>query len=566
MLKSFTFFTEQTIFYLKKFIMQFHIKIEHDSKDKPILTHRCNPNNCETTNLNNLQKSLNLKSAIQKLVIFLLLIVSLGLFIFNIILVLPYLLGSEKKLEIDNENHQIYQGASLHIDEEDIRKMLEDRLDDHDPDNLKDELNRNFDKQVDAHNINDNLDNQLENQIGSPLEPFASNDNQNNNHLEDGPVLEYAQRKYYPYKLNPRNLCRNKYDNSREPVYLLLVIKSVTSQFARRHAIRKTWGDTHQIAVNIEQTGFSGRTVKENLLKNTETVKKISNVEQNDDFLSKFSFLNKNSKPTKDPIQEVDNHHDQKQQSSLQNTVAPDIVLDTQNSQPIIIKRLFLLADSGNKHYEPLVEQEYNEYHDILQGDFLDSFRNLTLKDIMFLNWQQVYCPQVQFIFKGDDDVFVNVFNILRYIESQPKEVQTQMFTGSVLYPSPRITDPRSKYYVSSNLWSEKYYPPYVSGGGFIMSSYVAAQIFEVMKLLPIIPIDDAFVGICLDKIGIRPINHKGFKSWGLRRGSKDICVFRDVMTLHKLEPDEMERSWTLLLDSFIRPPLQCSQVFQFFS
>jgi len=237
-------------------------------------------------------------------------------------------------------------------------------------------------------------------------------------------------------------------------------------------------------------------------------------------------------------------------------------IFATRNGQPLIIKRLFLLADSRNVHYEPLLKEEFDEYHDILQGDFQDSFRNLTLKDIMFLNWQQVYCPQVQFIFKGDDDVFVNVFNVMRYIESQDLETQRSLFTGSVLYPSPRITDPRSKYYVSSNLWSEKFYPPYVSGGGFIMSSYIAAQIFEVMKVLPIIPIDDAFVGICLEKIGVKPINHKGFKSWGLRRGSKDVCVFRDVMTLHKLEPAEMARSWELLLESFISPPRQCSKFF----
>ena len=53
------------------------------------------------------------------------------------------------------------------------------------------------------------------------------------------------------------------------------------------------------------------------------------------------------------------------------------------------------------------------------------------------------------------------------------------MFVGSVLYPSPRIDEPRSKYYVSEKLWPEKYYPPYVSGGGFIMSYVMAVKIFE---------------------------------------------------------------------------------------
>lgn len=58
-----------------------------------------------------------------------------------------------------------------------------------------------------------------------------------------------------------------------------------------------------------------------------------------------------------------------------------------------------------------------------------------------------------------------------------PLSQQRDLFVGSVLYPSPRITEPRSKYYVSENLWPEKYYPPYVSGGGFIMSSVMAARV-----------------------------------------------------------------------------------------
>ena len=44
---------------------------------------------------------------------------------------------------------------------------------------------------------------------------------------------------------------------------------------------------------------------------------------------------------------------------------------------------------------------------------------------------------------------------------------------------SPRIKNPRSKYYVSSNLWNEDYYPKYVSGGGFVMTKNAALGIFK---------------------------------------------------------------------------------------
>ena len=72
---------------------------------------------------------------------------------------------------------------------------------------------------------------------------------------------------------------------------------------------------------------------------------------------------------------------------------------------------------------------------------------------------------------QGDDDVFVNMQNIIDYVVSFPNDKAKDIFTGSVLYPSPRITDPKSKYYVSSNLWNEKYYPPYVSGNCLVYTS-----------------------------------------------------------------------------------------------
>lgn len=291
------------------------------------------------------------------------------------------------------------------------------------------------------------------------------------------PILEYSQKKYYPLIHNEPNKC-NDNQSKPIPIFLLIVIKSTTSQFDRRNAIRKTWGN---------ETSVDG----------------------------------------------------------------------------VSMRRIFLLARSNDEKKELLLAEEVAEYHDIIQGDFQDSFRNLTIKDIMFLRWMKTYCSQVKFIFKGDDDVFVNMQNIIDYVVSFPNDKAKDIFTGSVLYPSPRITDPKSKYYVSSNLWNEKYYPPYVSGGGFVMSSVVAKKIFEAMKILPIIPIDDAFLGVCLKKLGMKPQNHKGFKSWGVNQPrSRDVCVYREIMTLHKLNSEEMVFMWRKLRESNLKTD-DCATVFQ---
>lgn len=545
--------------------MHFSIKFEPSTDSKT-------PNFSYHTSTTSIFSQLNstiLKSYTQKLLVVLLILISVSLFCYNIFLILPYILGDEEKFIPDNLNYdangKFIQNQVQPIQQERILQIMNDRLEDEensrnqvlDPDGIAHEFG--LDPMGKLQNEKVNSPTQIESNLAS-----KGADSDSNQDSEEEPMLDYAQQKYYPYKLNPFNLCRNPYDNSRESIFLLLVIKSATSQFARRQAIRKTWGDTHKLHLNLEQTGFSSRAMKINM-----TEMKEMKVEADKKAETDFKKITSQAPSDPEDVSEATEKLQDLKSKYLNEMVLSKNSIPNSNGlvpnyKPIIIKRVFLLADSQNKYYEPLLQEEFNEYHDILQGDFIDSFRNLTLKDIMFLNWQQVYCPSVQFIFKGDDDVFVNIFNVLKYIESQNTETQRNLFTGSVLYPSPRITNPKSKYYVSSNLWSEKYYPPYVSGGGFIMSSYIAAQIFEVMKILPIIPIDDAFVGICLEKIGINPINHKGFKSWGLRRGSKDICVFRDVMTLHKLDPEEMNRSWDLLLESFISPPKQCSQYFDF--
>ncbi|XP_078484267.1 beta-1,3-galactosyltransferase 1-like [Ciona intestinalis] len=290
---------------------------------------------------------------------------------------------------------------------------------------------------------------------------------------EQEPQLEYSQKKYYPYIFNEQYKCSDD-EGKPLPVFLLIVIKSTTSQFDRRKAIRQTWGNENNI-------------------------------------------------------------------------------------NGITVKRIFLLARNPDEKKQALLEREQEEYHDIIQGDFQDSFRNLTVKDIMFMRWMIKYCPQTKFIFKGDDDVFVNIENIVYYLLSLSKEQAKDLFAGSVLYPSPRITDPKSKYYVSTNLWNEKYYPPYVSGGGFLMSSLVAKKIFEVTKVTPIIPIDDAFLGVCLRKLGMKPQNHKGFKSWGVNR-PKDICIYKEIMTLHKLNSEEMVEMWKKLHESDFN---DCAKIFE---
>ena len=53
------------------------------------------------------------------------------------------------------------------------------------------------------------------------------------------------------------------------------------------------------------------------------------------------------------------------------------------------------------------MKDEIDTYGDMLIGDYVDSFHNLTIKDAMMLQWVKSKC-RARYIFKGDDDVFVS--------------------------------------------------------------------------------------------------------------------------------------------------------------
>ncbi|NWI44367.1 B3GT5 galactosyltransferase, partial [Picathartes gymnocephalus] len=62
----------------------------------------------------------------------------------------------------------------------------------------------------------------------------------------------------------------------------------------------------------------------------------------------------------------------------------------------------------------------------------------------------------------------------------------------------------RSKWYVSREEYPGKTYPPFCSGTGYVLSSDVASQIYNISESVPFIKLEDVFIGLCLDKLKIR--------------------------------------------------------------
>ncbi|XP_028850075.1 UDP-GlcNAc:betaGal beta-1,3-N-acetylglucosaminyltransferase 7, like [Denticeps clupeoides] len=220
------------------------------------------------------------------------------------------------------------------------------------------------------------------------------------------------------------------------------------------------------------------------------------------------------------------------------------------------VKTLFLLGSPAfgkdARNLQKLLEFEDRIYGDILQWDFMDTFFNLTLKEVNFLKWLNIYCSGVKFIFKGDDDVFVNTHNLVELIGFKTEEHKTQdLFVGDTISKAIPIRNRQSKYYIPKELF-DKPYPPYVGGGGFLMSSHLARRLFTVSEDVELYPIDDVFLGMCLQRLRLSPEMHPGFKTFGImkRRVSpmnSEPCFFRNLIVVHKLGPQELLRMWSVV-------------------
>lgn len=189
------------------------------------------------------------------------------------------------------------------------------------------------------------------------------------------------------------------------------------------------------------------------------------------------------------------------------------------------------------------LREENQKHGDIIVQDFKDSYRNLTLKTLMALQWSKEYCPHYRFLMKTDDDMYVHVKNIIHLINSQNL---TGTVSGTCTQKSGVIRNPRSKYYASLRQYPHNEYPGFCSGTGYIMPKKVAFDILSVTSNVPFFHLEDVYVSLCVRKLGYKLRRLKGFTA-GKYKFTNGNCGFygsENMHTSHNIGPKELVEIW----------------------
>ncbi|XP_062866050.1 N-acetyllactosaminide beta-1,3-N-acetylglucosaminyltransferase 2a [Trichomycterus rosablanca] len=219
---------------------------------------------------------------------------------------------------------------------------------------------------------------------------------------------------------------------------------------------------------------------------------------------------------------------------------------------------VFLLGRTSARDHLPdvsdLLRHEARLHADLLQWDFRDAFFNLTLKEVLFLEWMGERCPLARYVFKGDDDVFVNTRSILRFLGRLSGDKARDLFVGDVISRAQPDRAVKSKYYVPESIFAGVY-PPYAGGGGYLYSGDVALRLRNVSRRVLLYPIDDVYTGICLQKLGLVPEKHKGFRTFNIdEKFKEDACTYKSLMLVHPRGPREVMQIWSWINN----PGLNC--------
>lgn len=164
----------------------------------------------------------------------------------------------------------------------------------------------------------------------------------------------------------------------------------------------------------------------------------------------------------------------------------------------ISVRIIFLLGKPINDKLQFSIENENLIYRDLIQGNFQDSYKNLTHKGVLGFRWITENCQHTKMVIKVDDDVYVNIFKL--YTEIFPKyHNKSRYLLCHVRHkntsPIIRSNEPLKWKVKDDEFQGLRYYPTtYCNGYVVFISSDLIRAMYQASFSTPFFWIDDVYL------------------------------------------------------------------------
>lgn len=211
------------------------------------------------------------------------------------------------------------------------------------------------------------------------------------------------------------------------------------------------------------------------------------------------------------------------------------------------ISYAFILEIATDNRLDNQLKHESDKHNDIILTDLADLSANDAALSVMSFKWLMYYCPRVKYVFKTNDDVFVNLPQLSILLKD--KTTKDTVMYGYRYQGYPPERNPRKENYVTKKEFPGDVYPDYLAPEGYIFPGKFAPDLFKTALTMRYMPIENIFVtGILANELGIHRDDVPLFSATFPDLPKQDKCnILSYIIVFHPLSPRGMRYFWDIL-------------------
>ena len=299
-------------------------------------------------------------------------------------------------------------------------------------------------------------------------------------------------------------------------------------------------------------------------------------------FISNSHTCDKTKEPNKLQLQEDQNKSSKLElailvKSAVSNVEQRNVIRKTwgdekQLKRLVTIHTVFLLGYPGDENAQNKLLEENSKFHDLVQGDFTDTYFNNTIKTLMGFQWASIFCEKSNYYLFVDDDYYISVKNLIYFLQNPSKyeeyaekmntkyeipnkapqaslevlehipKIKSKDFYAGYVCNVPPVRDRSSKFFMGLEEYEYNLFPPFINAGAYVVSQKTMKTFFLASHFVKMFRFDDVYIGLLAKKCDIKPYHSKRFWRFREDRSIEDLNYTIASHEFHN--PNELQDIW----------------------